>query len=106
MVTPNVFSFDNYREFLQMALPVRGEGRGTRFRLCEFVGFHSGFLTKIIKGEHRLSLEQGLAVAKFFSMNPGETRYFILLLMIDRAGTDDLKQYFEVQKAELMSQLQ
>jgi uncharacterized protein (TIGR02147 family) len=92
----NIYQAKTYHEFLRnwiKTLP--NQGRGALTRLAKHTGIHTTTLSQIMKGSRSISLEQGVNVCEYLGLNESETKYFLLLLQIERAGTRNLRQIFE-----------
>ena len=104
MAQSSVYDFDSYRKYLEDRLGEHGRRTGRKLAAAEFVGCHSGYLTRVLKGEADLSLEQGDAFNRFMNHEPGEAHFFLLLLQRERAGTESLRGYFDEQIAKIRGQ--
>jgi uncharacterized protein (TIGR02147 family) len=96
-----IFEFDDYKALIRTylrSLPSRGHGQIKR--MAEHVGVHTTLMSQILSGDKDLSLEQAQKAAGFLGLNELETDYFLTLVQIERAGTRDLKKYFENKKAD------
>lgn len=90
-----VFDYQDYREFLTEALGGKSKRTGQRGALARHLGCQTAFLSQVLHGSANLTLEQALKVNQFFSHEPVTAEYFLLLVQIDRAGTQELKSYFQ-----------
>jgi uncharacterized protein (TIGR02147 family) len=104
-----VYSYLNYREFLQdhfKSLP-RG-GFGQLSRAAEALGMQPSLLTRILQGAKNLTPEQAFDMAAYIQLDALESEYFITLVHWDRAGNDRLREHLfgklrEIsEKAELL----
>lgn len=94
----DLFREQNYKQFLTgriQAYPAKGHG--IRSELAQSLGCQTSYLSRVLNGDAHLSLEQALAAARFFELNQEETRYFLLLVQIARAGNHDLERHFQAQ---------
>lgn len=100
----SVFEFKNYVEYLQYYLAqLPSGGHGEKSKFAEAMNCHNAYLSKILKKEADLSLEQTHALSRYLAMDPEETDYFLLLVQYSRAGTSDLRKY-HAQKIESFGQ--
>jgi len=67
----------------------------------EFPVLRSADVSQVLNDRYHFSLEQAEAATQFLGLSQDESRCFILLVEIQRAGTPSLKQYFLKQLAEL-----
>jgi uncharacterized protein (TIGR02147 family) len=101
MTEKNVFEFDDYKAYLLHSEQVKSAFiRGYRTRLAEAIGCNNTFISQVLNTSANFSLEQGLAVSRYLSLPPSEESYFLLLIEHARAGTEDLKDYFNKQIRE------
>ncbi len=97
-----VLDFEDYRDYLHMTLEKRAQtNKGQKHKLATSIGCHAGYLSKVLGGMNDLSLEQAQATNKFLGHTPSESKYFLNLVLLARAGTSELKTYF---KEELKKQ--
>ena len=90
----SVFEFQHYRNFLQVALPVKGSKRGGRNRLAFALNCQKGFVSQVLGGSGDFSLEHGIKISRFLGLDSQEEEYFLLLLHKDRAGSRALEQFY------------
>jgi uncharacterized protein (TIGR02147 family) len=97
----SVFDAYDYRRFLIDELESARFGRGSRARLAKHLGAHMSFISAVLSGKQDLTPEHGLKVGLFLDLDPEEIHWFILLINRDRAGTTDLKRYYQEQLNQL-----
>lgn len=92
----SVFEVLEYRDwFLKWLKSKPKDGHGELSKIAQFLEVNSTLISQVLAKRRDFSLEQGYKLCQYFSFNPLESRYFMLLLQIERAGTLDLKRYFE-----------
>lgn len=97
-----IFRFNSYKHFLKDYLKqLPKHGRGEVRRWAEAIDVSPSFLSQVISGPRDLGFEQAKKLANYLSLSFQETDYFLILVLIDRAGTQDLKQFY-IQKRESM----
>jgi uncharacterized protein (TIGR02147 family) len=97
MISHSIFDFNDYRNFLEKSLSVKGETRGFRTNLAKFLGCRLSHITQVIGGLNHLSLEFSYKTATFLKLSKSETHFFLLLVNKDRSGDFKLSQYFQEQ---------
>jgi len=96
---------DDYRAYIRDALEHRAEGkRGERNRLSAFLHCQPAFVSQVLHSRAHFNLEHGALINRFFHHNREESHYFLLLLQKTRAGTDELRAYFDSQLQEILQQ--
>src|ERR1700733_4662067 len=97
-MTKSVLEFNDYKGFIREIGKARSElQRGFRTRLAEAAQCQSAFVSQVLNTSAHFSLEQGLRIARFLNLDKEESQFFILLLEENRAGTEDLRDFFSGQ---------
>lgn len=89
-----IWEFDSYREYLLQKLGPDGSRTGLRKKLAEFIPVHTTYVTLVLKEKAEFSLEQAEKINDFFNHSNDEGEYFLLLIMHERAGSQNLKKRF------------
>jgi len=101
----SIFECLNYRAWFQTWLKSRPkEGHGELSKIAQHLGVNSTLVSQVLSGSRDFSLEQGYALCQYFTFNALETRYFMSLLQSERAGTAELKKYFQREIKEIKAQ--
>lgn len=87
-----IYSYLDYRAYLKHAL--EEAGRGARNQLAQFLNCQSSFISQVLSEKNELSLEHAFRVNQFFKHGEGEKQYFMTLVQLSRAGSEDLRSYF------------
>ena len=96
-----VFDFTDYKKFILAWIEEQPKGgRGQFSKLAEVTGIHKANVSHIFKGEHQLSPEQAHKIAVYLGLGMTESRYFLLLVNFDRAGTAKLREFYKTQIEE------
>lgn len=97
----NVFDFNDYKAFLSDYEQSRkGLERGFRSKLAAHIGCQSGYVSHVLNGDAHLSLEQTFKMATYLHLSDRERKYLLLLVEFARAGTKELRSYFESELAK------
>lgn len=94
-----LYSFTHYRAVLDEIIQ-KSTKIGQKSRIAEAMGCHPSYITKVLTNKADLSLEQGLNLCRFLEFSELETDYFLLLINLERSGTQTLKVYFEEKRRE------
>ena len=87
---------ETYKAYILKKMETNGlKARGEFSRLAEFLGVNTSFVSQVLKSEKHFSLEQVAKCSKYLSLTELEEDYLIHLNQYDRAGTNDLRNYFE-----------
>ena len=70
-------------------------GRGLTKTISEYLGIQSSQMSQIMSGDRDFTEEQALSLTRFMGLRPFETEYFLNLVRFERAGTQDLKNYYK-----------
>lgn len=87
----SVFQSDDYKEWARAALRERG-GRGPYRQLAEFLRVPPSHVSQVFAGPRNLTPEQACALARYLGLGPPETRYLVLLVQRERAGSPELRE--------------
>ncbi|MGE3386093.1 MAG: TIGR02147 family protein [Bdellovibrionales bacterium] len=91
----SIYEYDDYRTYLQAALPVKGAERGARNRLAEVLNCQKGFISQVLSGKNHFSLEHGARISQFLKLDETEEEFFLLLLHLGRAGSKELEKFYQ-----------
>jgi uncharacterized protein (TIGR02147 family) len=94
-----LLNFTDYKDFIRASLQ-----RGGLKRLAEHLGVNSTMVSQIMSGTKDFTLEQGEKLLSFFNLRNLEAEYFLLLIQIERAGTESLKNFYRKRLEEVKSQ--
>lgn len=98
----NLFDFEDYKRYLGVRITQEAsENRSYRSRLSEHVQCQQSYLSQVLNGRPDFTLEQAHRLNHFLHHDKTEAKYFILLVEKSRAGTKDLKQFFDEQIEEV-----
>jgi uncharacterized protein (TIGR02147 family) len=98
----NIFDFSDYRAYLKAWLEAAKRGRtGNLSRLAEVAKVHATFFSHVLAGTKHLSLEQAALVATHLGLTRLEKDYFFVIIQLDRAGSPDLREYWQEKKRDL-----
>jgi hypothetical protein len=101
----SVFECLGYRDWIDIWLKSRPkQGHGELSKIARQLDVNSTLISQVLAGSRDFSLEQGHALCRYFAFNHLETRYFMLMLQAERAGTKDLRAYFESELKEIKVQ--
>ncbi len=97
----NIFEFSDYKSYLIEIAKIESQFRkGFRTRLATAAGCNNTFISQVLNSGAHFSLEQGLAIARFLELKTAEEKYLLCLIEHARAGTKDLREYFQQQIEE------
>ncbi len=89
----SVFFFVDYKSYLT-AFEREVDVKGFRSRLAEASQCQNAFVSQVLNNEVNFNLEQALRIAEFLKLSGDEQQYFLWMVELKRAGTDELKKYF------------
>lgn len=98
----NLYDYFCYRKYLSTCF----EKQGLKLSAAKAIKIHSTYISRILKGDANLSLEQAELMNSYLKHNPEESHYFLLLVQHERAGTTTLKEYFKNQILQTLSERQ
>ena len=93
----SIFDFENYKKYVLKTLELRNLGKSTLARACQC---QPAYVSQVLGGEADFSLEQADRLNTFFQHSREESKFFILLLQQNKAGTKSLRSHFDEEIAE------
>ena len=100
-VKSTIYDYWDYKEYLSHLLSPTGAGRGLRTKLAQEIGVQSAFVSQVLKQKVHFSLEHAMKVSRFLRHSEAEARYFMLILEFARAGSEELRRFFQAQIEEV-----
>ena len=91
----SVFDFGKYTDFLHDYLKLLPKSHGVMRKWAEQLGVHTTLISQVMNGHRHLSTEQGLELCKYLGLPQVDREYFIELVLLERAGTESLKNYHQ-----------
>ena len=107
LLNMSIFDFDAYRPYLKetiQKLPKRGRGEVGRW--AELLNVSSSLLSQVFSGTRELSLEQARRLATYLALSSNETDYFLTLVSEERAGSQDLRNYYRDKRKKMQAEAQ
>lgn len=99
----SVFDYRDYKKYLRDVIKSRPNGgRGIRSSLASVTACQNAYITRVIDGSAHFSLEQAHAINKFLVHSKEESRFFLLLIQFNRAGSHDLREELSEQIDEVL----
>jgi uncharacterized protein (TIGR02147 family) len=90
-----IFDAKTFSGFLKKHLKtLPNQGRGVLRGISLATGIHSTTLSQAVKGGRPFSLEQVADICQYLGLSEFETKYALLLLQSERAGTESLREFF------------
>lgn len=97
----DLFQETDFREYIQKKLKTADFGHGGKSKLAQHLRCQPSFISQVLKGVNTLSLEQAFRVNEFLKHSELERAYFMTLVEADKAGTQELKQYYQQKLEEI-----
>lgn len=98
-----LFEYQDYRRFLRQVLDHFSESRGYKTKLANFIGCQPAYFSQVMAGTVELTPEQAERLCGFWELNEVESDYFFNLVLLGRAGTQNLKRRLERKLDEIRS---
>lgn len=98
----DIYNFDSYKEFIRKWVqeqPRRGFGQFKK--MADHLGVGTVLISQIFKGDREISEEQALRLCEYVGLLERQTKYFLCLVRIARAGTVKLKKLLLVERDSL-----
>jgi uncharacterized protein (TIGR02147 family) len=105
----SVYEYSNYKKYLNEYIRSQPKnGRGIKRKWAEIAGCQVAYVSHVLVGEYNFSSEQAEAISKSLGLSLDEQEFVILLLQLERAGTQSLKDFYSkiiIEKREKHSTL-
>lgn len=92
-LTITVFEFNDYREFIKSQIKARSDNWGLITKLSKAAKCQRSYLSKVLIGEANLTTSQLFGIARHWGLREDESEYLLLLLEIEKAGSEDYRQH-------------
>lgn len=91
-----IFEYTDYKTYLVDKIQnLPSKGRGIKLKISEHLNCQNTFVSQVINGESNFSFEQAVLLNSFFEHDKEEARYFLLLIHAARAGSSELKKFYQ-----------
>jgi hypothetical protein len=101
----NLYETDNYTKYLKFRLSGAGAGRrGLKTRFAKAIQCDGAYVTRILEASAGLSPEQGMRANAFLGHTEDESDFFLTLIGLARAGTKELRGYYQKRLSQLRDQ--
>lgn len=98
-----VFDFTDYKPYLhEKILAAPNKGRGLKRNMANHLGVQTAFVSQVLNQHVHFSLEQAVKLNSFWEHNKEESKFFLLLIQYQRAGTKELENYFRSEMDEIL----
>ncbi len=97
-----ILNYSHYRDFLKHYISqLPKKGRGEISKIAQALSVSPTLISQVLTGDKQLSPEQCFKLSEYLGLSPLEADYFLILLQEDRAGTKELKEYYQRKAAAL-----
>jgi len=97
-----VLQYTDYKKFIYDMVKGEIPYHYSQVQLAKAMNCQAAYLSQVIKDKSELTEEQGIRLCHFLDFKRLETEYFLTILRISRAGTEDLKKYLQVSRDALV----
>lgn len=94
-----LYEYREYKAYLSDAL--QDLGKGAKVRLAKACDCQPGYVSHVLNGTAHFSLEQAQKISEFLGHTKVHQSFFIFLVSKDRAGSADLKNFFETELTKI-----
>lgn len=92
----NIFTFEDYRRFLQAWLKSQPKsGRGIAQKVAAHLRVSTVLVSQVLNGTRALQLEHAYGLARFIGLSSNETDYFLLLVQHEHAGSEAFRSHLK-----------
>lgn len=101
----SLFQSQNYKEYVITTLEENAiTQKGQRLRLAKHLNCNASYISQVFNEHQHLTPEQAMATSDFLGHSDTESRYFLNLVLMERAGSVKLKNYYKLELEKLRSE--
>jgi uncharacterized protein (TIGR02147 family) len=90
----DIFDYSSYKNYVtERVASMPRKGHGQFRKIAQHLGVSSVLITQVLKGSRYFSEEHGLRLANYLGLKDLELEYFMHLILLEKAGTHELKTY-------------
>ncbi|MGE3683672.1 MAG: TIGR02147 family protein [Bdellovibrionales bacterium] len=97
-----VYEFRDYKRYLSAVLAGTRKRSGLRSKLALHLGCQTAHVSQVLNGHTHFSVEQAFKINAFLGHDREEAHFFVLMVNKDRAGTLELRDYYQQQLNEIL----
>jgi uncharacterized protein (TIGR02147 family) len=98
-----VFDYWDYKPYLiEKIASMANKGRGVKRDMANYLGCQTAYVSQVLNQHVHFSLEQAVKVSQFFQHSKEESRFFLLLVQYQRAGSHDLQEFLKREMEEII----
>lgn len=98
-----VFDFKDYKPYLHEKISSSpNKGRGLKRNMAQHLGVQTAFVSQVLNQHVHFSLEQAVKLNDFWEHNKEESKFFLLLIQYQRAGSRELRSFFQTEMEEIL----
>lgn len=101
----SIFDFKDVKSYLKNSInQLPKKGRGEVSRIARHLRVSSTLVSHVLSGEKSFTLEQAEALISYLGLIGIEADYFLIMVQLERAGSQGLKEYLKTKLNELKEQ--
>jgi len=92
----SVFDYQSYKAYLnELIVNHPKRGRGLKTALAAAAPCQMTYVSRVLNGDRHFTFEQAQGISTFLGHTEDESRFFLLLLSLEKAGTPNLRQWYK-----------
>jgi uncharacterized protein (TIGR02147 family) len=100
-----LFEYRDYKKYLSDIIDqMPNHGRGERSKIAAVLRCHIAYISQVLNGDAHLSLEQADVLNQHLGHTSDESDFFLLLVLIARAGTKSLREHYIRKLDQILAQ--
>lgn len=98
-----IFDYKSYKNYLnEKIINAPSKGRGLKRKMATHLGCQTAFISQVLNQHVNFSLEQAIKLNQFWSHSKEESRFFLLLVQFERAGSEELRNFFKEEMNQIL----
>jgi uncharacterized protein (TIGR02147 family) len=98
-----IYAYENYVQYLSDRIESSPQKRGELKDLAKAAHIHPSHISQVMSGKRHLTPDQALSVARYLGLDSTGRDYFLNLVGLARAETEELKELIRARLRELRS---
>ncbi len=94
-MSSSIFKHLDYKVYLWSKIRENKTAHGYKTQLARAAGCRNSHLSQVLNGDFHLNPEHVLGLANHWQLDPAEKDYFVQLVNYARAGTPEVRKYYE-----------
>ncbi len=97
----SIFEFESYKDYLKAVVRDNKEIWGYQAKLAQAMDCQTSYLSQVLRAKPHLTSDHIAKLAKHLTLDEDETHYLLMLLELEKAGSQELRQHLSLRLQEM-----